>query len=363
MSFLARNKTRITFRDKKKKKALGTQKTYASAFQSFGKFCKAKHKKSMDEVIAEFHKVDIDIVLDTLQEWINWVDISPSTIKLYFSNIKSYLHHVGIKFDKSDVKESIDFPKVFEEELHPINLEEFNNILKNARYNKKILYLGMASSGMRPHEILNIRKKDIEIKDRLVIHIPAKYTKLRHARTTFFSFEVSKMIIPKLKKLNDNDFVFGSKSNNKSMIEAVLFSRLLKRIGLDEKYESNGRLKITMYSFRAFFITKLSRHDPNFAKIIAGQKGYLLQYDRMTEEEKLELYKKYESDLIIDDKEKLKHDNRKQKQKIDEFTELKDKLDSITNNIRDMLDDNDYDEKDVKRILKDVFLTKKSIKA
>ena len=70
-------------------------------------------------------------------------------------------------------------------------------------------------------------------------------------------------------------------------------------------------------------ITKLSRHDPNFTKKIAGQKGYLDQYDRLNDEEKLALYQNYEIDLIIDDTAKLKAENEKLETEKSELEESK----------------------------------------
>jgi len=72
---------------------------------------------------------------------------------------------------------------------------------------------------------------------------------------------------------------------------------------------------INTHSFRAYGITKLSRHDPNFAKKIAGQKGYLDQYDRITDEEKLNLYMKYEEDLAIDNSAKKQAELDKEREK------------------------------------------------
>jgi len=71
---------------------------------------------------------------------------------------------------------------------------------------------------------------------------------------------------------------------------------------LYEKQE-NGHGKITSHSFRAFFITKVSRFDRDLAHFLAGQKNkmYLPRYDRLTDDEKLELYLKIEPELIIDD--------------------------------------------------------------
>ena len=50
----------------------------------------------------------------------------------------------------------------------------------------------------------------------------------------------------------------------------------------------------------------MDKHDPNFAKKLTGQKGYLLQYDRMTDKEKLDKYLEFEKDLIIDPTERQK---------------------------------------------------------
>ncbi|MCH7561028.1 MAG: hypothetical protein IIC67_06640, partial [Thaumarchaeota archaeon] len=142
---------------------------------------------------------------------------------------------------------------------------------------------------------------------------PANITKLSKGRTTFFSKEASKLLRPILKELKDEDLVFGTNEKvhlSETNSEQIL-ARILEKIGLNDRYESNNRYKINTHSFRAFGITKLSRHDPNFAKKLAGQKGYLLQYDRMEDEEKLELYEKYENDLIIDDTEKQKAEIKK----------------------------------------------------
>lgn len=110
------------------------------------------------------------------------------------------------------------------------------------------------------------------------------------------------MLIPKIKKLSDEDFLFGKNSKtslkSRSGNEMINLANYLRKTGQDEKYD-NGHNKITTHSFQAYFITKVSRHDPNFAKKLDGQKGYLLQYDRMPDDEKLEKYLEIESDLFI----------------------------------------------------------------
>ena len=123
---------------------------------------------------------------------------------------------------------------------------------------------------------------------------------------------------------------------------------------------------INTHSFRAYGITKLSRHDPNFAKKLAGQKGYLLQYDRMTNEEKLAIYQKFEVDLIIDDSEKQKAEIQALQEEKSELEQVNGKLkelqkekDSLGKKYRESLT-NPLDEAITKRI--DEILKKHNIK-
>jgi len=140
------------------------------------------------------------------------------------------------------------------------------------------------------------------------------------------------LLRPKLRRLDDEDLVFASNENSRyAEINAEQkLRRAIVRVGLDMRYESTNRFYINTHSFRAYGITKLSRHDPNFAKKIAGQKGYLLQYDRMSDEDKLEVYQKFEDELIIDDS--LKQKQKIMKLEIDNEVKIKslqDQLDSV----------------------------------
>ena len=87
-----------------------------------------------------------------------------------------------------------------------------------------------------------------------------------------------------------------------SVVEAKYLAELQKRWEYTTSTRRTGRNVITTHSFRAFFITKVSRKDPNLAKHFAGQKGYLLQYDRQTDAEKLAIYIKLEPLLLVSDK-------------------------------------------------------------
>lgn len=291
-----------------KKKNIGTASNYKSAINNFENFCMEKHGKvDVIEDLKEYSDIEI---LDFIQTWIDWNDrLNPSTILNMFSRIKKYLHHRGIKLHPQDIKEELEFRRIIEEELYPLTTENIQSIVKEMRHKQKVQFICQSSSLMRIGEIVQLRKRHLILGGKnIIVKLPATITKFNKARTTLFSKEASKLLYSIIKNLDDDDLIFGS--NEKVHLAETnseqILARVLEKVGLNERYESNKRYKINTHSFRAFGITKLSRHDPNFAKKLAGQKGYLLQYDRLSDDEKLELYEKFEIDLIIDDTEKQK---------------------------------------------------------
>ena len=335
MTFLVNKRTSKSFQERISTKPKNTQVSINTALNNFDAFCQELFQRGKDEVIKEFLKAERTAVYDTLQEWINWnlkKGKNPSSLKTWFSSINTYLYYNGLELSQRDVKENLDFPKIQEEERHPLSAEEIKKILGEVNYHYKSIILAQASSLMREGELLQIRKKHLALeKSRIIIHLPPQITKLKRARTTFLSTEASKFIRTKINKLDDNDLVWSKTENLDSAChsyEAAL-KRACEKTGLDMTYETNGRRKITTHSFRAFGITKFSRKDPNYAKMLAGQKGYLLQYDRMTEEEKLEKYAEFEPELLVFDESRKNAEITKLKKEKSELEEYKRKVEEL----------------------------------
>jgi len=319
MTFLAKQRTLETFYEKTLQKSPGYRQNVRHTIEdNFAVFCKERFDKSLEEVIQEMKRAEEDAVFDTLQEWINWNN-KPNTIRTYFSHLKTYLYYRGIKITTMDTKLNLVFGKKHEEEHYPLSKDEFDRILKVASYQNRALYLLMATSGMRPVEAVHIRKQDIEIDKRLIFHVPAKWTKLKRGKTTFCSKEAAELLMPIIKRKTDEETLFNS-SNTGSV--DVSFNRYCEKLGLDKK-TATGRNKISPMSLRAYFITRISRHDPNLAKKWAGQRGYLLQYDRLETKEMLEKYLEFEPDLIIDKAEKLQAEKDELERKVSEIDNLK----------------------------------------
>jgi len=301
-------RSRHTFMEKMITKDPKTLRSYKIAINNFENFCMEKYGKA--DFISKLKECDNDGLFDFLQSWINYNNkLAPSTSKIFFSRIKKYLYHRGIKLNAQDINEELEFRTQIYEERYGLTLDDIQTIIKNMRYKHKTQFICQLSSLMRIGELTKLKKKHlISGNQNIIVKIPATIAKLKKGRTTFFSKEASRLLRPLLRKIDDDDLVFGIKSE---VSVAQVLRRVLTKTSLDMKYESSGDFMINTHSFRAYGITKLSRHDPNFAKKIAGQKGYLDQYDRITDEEKLALYEKFEIDLLVDNSEKQKAEIRK----------------------------------------------------
>ena len=158
---------------------------------------------------------DQDTVLfDILQDFVN--NLSSKTNHLHTNTIssgyvrhtvyaiKGYLRFYGFKITSDDLKDALTLPRIIEEEREPLTRDQLHLILNNQTGLRRVLYLVMSSSGMRPSEVLQIRKRDLELEkyDRIMVKLPAKITKTKKPRITFISKEAEKELLPFLKKIH-----------------------------------------------------------------------------------------------------------------------------------------------------------------
>ena len=347
-SFLVKDRTKETYLQKISSEPQGTQQNRIVTINNFERFVSELYEeKTIESVIEELKILKkteedkyFDALYDLLQEWINWnteQGIESSTQRTFFSYLRNYLYYRGIKTDQQDIKENLKFGKKIHVERHPLSQEEYRMIIDVIRNPKrKALFLLLGSSGMRIGEAMQLKKKDLDVsQERIKVNIPAEITKTRKGRSTYMSRETEKMLKPFLDDYADDDFIFDfGSTTDKSMRSARESNNLrtvLKRLNLDDRYPSNNHGKITTHSFRAYFFTLATRrHGENYAHRLTGHSGYLMQYDRMTEEEKLDMYIELEQDLMIYDQtkneleiEKLQKDNKELTQLRQELRELK----------------------------------------
>lgn len=110
--------------------------------------------------------------------------------------------------------------------------------------------------------------------------------------------------MPIIKKMNQDDLVFSSNTDNRKAVdnEVLNFRNLRRKAELDEKYDDCRYHKISLHSFRSFFETQASNtHGLEYAHALIGHSGYLEQYYRLDEEERLEKYIELEPKLTINE--------------------------------------------------------------
>lgn len=315
------DKSRDDFFEHIDNKDIKTINAYNFRVNNFEDYCFQKYGKK-DIIPAHTEKQD---QLDVFQKWVNQNSKtkSPNTVWNYAASLRKYTYYRGWKIAKGDLDDLIELPAKHEKELYGLQLSDIHMIFDALSFRDKLLHSFDAVSGTRIGETVQLRKKHFSIfHDRIMVKIPSTVAKFHRARTTFVSKEIGSALQARLNRIEPDDLVFGTKpfdsaGDRKEIAKAVHSSestkednlrRVLEKTGLNMRHDDTKRYQINTHSFRAWFITKMSRHDENLAKLFSGEKGYLLQYDRLSDEEKLDEYKKAEPRLIIDDSAKQQYD-------------------------------------------------------
>jgi integrase len=343
-SFLSKKKDAKSFDDALSTAPESTQKNKRYAINLFDRFVIESYSgRSTLDVIEELRLLKTqdtqtyeDALYGMLQDWIMWNEkngLGAFTIRVAFSNIRKYLFHLGVKTNEQDIKEYLRFGKRTRENRHPLSQSEYQRIIDGLSRHPIVqaLFLGLGSSGMRIGEAVLLKKKDLDLSgERIKVNIPAN-TKTRTGRTTYFSLETEKILRPYLETMSPDDVVFAKK-NRQSDLSSVrtMLARLVDKLELVDRYQSNNIRKITTHSFRAYFFTKAARmHGENYAHKMTGHGGYLMQYDRMTEDEKLEMYLKLEPELSVFQQTKNELEISRLRDKVEEIDELKQQVQKL----------------------------------
>ncbi|MGI0021687.1 MAG: tyrosine-type recombinase/integrase [Nitrososphaeraceae archaeon] len=337
MNFLTKNKTKESYVEKIANDPIGTQRNKLYSIRNLERFVESKHHEALDDIINQLLALSTDerqtALYDILQDWINWNyarRVNNSTTRAMFSFLRRYLYYRGMKTDPQDIKENLRFGKKRDEERYPLSKKEYQEILNYFSRNPKrqALYLVLGSSGMRIGEALRLRKKDLDFaRTRVKVNIHADITKTKAGRTTYISKEAEEKLRPILEKLKPNDLIFKfAHTNNRfhaTIAESSVLGHAVDKLGFGSKYESNKRRKITSHSFRSYFFTAAVRkHGENYAHRLTGHGGYLTQYDRMTEDEKLKMYLELEPDLLVFDQTKNELEIKQLKEKNEILSDL-----------------------------------------
>jgi integrase len=324
-SFLLKKIKDKTFEEKISNRSKRTREIFVTVQKSFNQFCIESYEdRPSKEIFEELHQLkqqeQTDALFDILQGWIDWNydrNVLTSTLKMYFSKLKTIFHYEGFKIHPQDIKDNLIWKKKIREELHALQMNEIRQILSAAKYKKRAFYLALLSTGARPGELLQITKKDFDLTtSRVKITIHPEGSKTGAGRSVYLTREAARYTLPILKTKKDDELVYARRENTMlaEKSESKTFSRYVDNAGFTERYHSNNYRKITLYSFRSFFFGKCADiHREGYAHKMTGHGGYLPQYDRMDDERKIQWFADVEPELTVDLTEKYKLDLESQK--------------------------------------------------
>jgi len=134
------------------------------------------------------------------------------------------------------------------------------------------------------------------------IILPARITKSRQGRYSCISREAKLKLIPILVSLEDDDLVFTNSNGvmRAELTEELYFTRLRKKVGLDEMESSGLKHKITIHKFRKFFATKADRKlGVQVSGALLGHSPYMKTYYEYEVSQLANLYSSLEAELTI----------------------------------------------------------------
>jgi len=275
----------------------------------------------------------------------------PNTIKQYLGKMRNIIEEIcNIEINSRVFNKRVKVPRAEEEDPEPFTKQQMRLLLDRSSNHNKLKYMVLKDTGCRIGELVQIRKRDIEISENVVkIKIQAGYTKTKRARTVFVTRETAPMLKRLLNKKKDDELVFGTNEDPyiAKGTEKAEFTYYRNQLAKDypefgEIYQSNGRHKKTVHSIRSFTATQCTEAiDEVWGHGYIGHKKYLGQYIR-NQDKMYEMFQRsenylmiYESIEVIDQDErvkKLEEDQQKSRQDMIALTNIMTELAEIKAN-------------------------------
>ena len=280
----------------------GSKIIQKSTIKTLDEFCKTIHGQDLDRSMEEIRigmKGDPNLPYDFLKDFYKYEkeerNISIRSLNMRLSFIKHHFLENGI-----EVVDSM-FKKIHEkQEKHErigVSAEQIQQVMNFCSNHIKAMMMIQASSGMRISEVLSLRRKDFVKLDRWMIKLKAENTKTKTGRTTFISKEAEEFVLPYLKRLEEDSEERVFPVTRSCMTTAL--QRAVKASGVNGKYEHSKHNVFTSHALRAFFITQMGKDENNFGHSLAGHDFYMSEYNRLSDQEKLEKYIELEDNLLI----------------------------------------------------------------
>lgn len=254
--------------------------------------------------------------------------IAPSSNKIFFAVLKSWISANGIMLHQEYIKKFIQFPKKKREIRQPLTPHIIRTLIEKAPKMMGVTLYILLSSGMRISECLQLQVGDIDAsKNPVEIRIRAETTKTLEERMAFISAEAYEKLKPYLEDKEKTDDILYKYSDRALGNFELSFNYLRKKCGFTEKYSNGVNYHVNIHAFRAYFHTQATKIlDGDTAHALIGHRAYLDQYFRLTPQEKADMYHKLEPYITVSDESRLRTIVSDKDKEIAELKMMRDEL-------------------------------------
>lgn len=369
LEILTTHLTEEEYFSQRTKQNLQTGRATKSPVSNFKLFTKDIFNVELPTLLDELRnitdtEIQINKTLVICQKFINWLGVphpelllirvdgqaprkclakDPDTIKVYISQIRLYLRKVGgIRLTSEDLSDFVSFPAPVEkEEAVPLLPSEFKKICKRSTHRRALLYRIKKDCCARIGAMVQLRRKHFNIDVRPIEvtfpkHIMKKKNGISYTNVKYIIKEDEEDLLDYLKRFPDPEsLIWGTNENvlNAVSAEEHYWSRLMVRMGYDQKYFHSGRMKKSIHTIKSLTFTAAEEAvDETYANAYGDHSRYIKNYLRWTKKQKIEKFRKLEKhisffsryELVTDDK--LEKENDRLQQEAIERNALLEKL-------------------------------------
>lgn len=266
----------------------------------------------------------------------------PKTAISMLSDVRIFLRQNEVAMNENfwkNLNKKIKGRKAWTKDRAP-KIQELCSILSLLDVRARAFCAIMKDSGVRPKELTLLKRQDIhfdEIPARIELH--GNITKNGDPRETYITIEA-------IRACQDWDKIRDPTSSTYFPVTVqdieYAFNEAAKKLGLDDKDSSTGRLKLHLYSLRKFFNTRLKEAGmpESIVHQLMGHEGYMsASYDRSGEEAVKTAYLKYQKALFANETTELATTNQNRVEGLEhELTEMKSQMTFMENQFEAMMD-------------------------
>lgn len=363
---------------------------YRDHVKAFEAFTLSKYNLGLDDLLVSvkegkynIYGVLSDFTFYLQNEYRN--KLSTNTLRIRVRVVKNFIEYCDVDISDAKFRLKVRLPKGIRNNKEAIDKDDIRDILNSCSdIRLKTFVMLLAGTGCRAVEALSIRNKDLDLTSNPTkVNLRAEYTKTRQDRSVFLTKEMviqlrrwldfkyrkhrscysgedgtyrTEYITPK-PQLDDLVFAVYGKPNPRTLyVEvAIMYARMLDRIGKGDREDNQKRRKITLHSFRRF--TKSTISDlgySDYSEWFIGHSGST--YWRKKISEKAQLFRKVEPYLTFLDYSELEAKGADIETKVEELKKekqaLRERYDSDISLLKDAMHDMQQLLRDPAKLLK-----------